>query len=120
MEKFFLSLFFFVEKLNIIDEQDVNRAVFLAESFRISFDDGINKFVGKFFTRYVENAHIGIIADDLVADGVHEVGFAKADAAVHKERIIDGTGRFRYGERRCVCEAVGITNNEFIEGIVRV
>ena len=50
MEEFLLRMFLFREELNIIDEQYIDIAIFLAEGLRITITDGIDELIGEFFT----------------------------------------------------------------------
>ena len=120
MKEFFLRVLLFGEELDIVDEQDVDVAVFLAERFGIAVSDGIDEFIRKFFARNVKDAHLGEFFQDLVPDGVHEMRLSKAYAAIHEEGVVDSSGRFGDGERGCMSEAVGIARDECIEGVVRV
>ena len=49
MKKFLLGRFFTGNKLNIIDQQDINTAVFFSESLGSVGTDGINKIICEFF-----------------------------------------------------------------------
>jgi hypothetical protein len=55
-----------------------------------------------------------------VADGLHEVGLAHADAAIEEERVV-GLGRaFRNGLASGVGKLVAAANDESVEGVTRV
>ena len=54
MEEFYLRLLLALQKLDIVDNQAVNIAVFLAEGLSCFVLDGIDDFVGEFFTGGVE------------------------------------------------------------------
>ncbi len=61
MEKFFLCGFFSYNKLNIIDEKNVNIPVFFTEFAHcriISVSDGFDQLVGKFLTGYIEKTRL--------------------------------------------------------------
>lgn len=55
VEKFFLGVFLFRKKLNVIYEEHVDIAIFLAKIFRVAVADGINKFISEFFAGNIEN-----------------------------------------------------------------
>ena len=84
VEKFFLRLGFAGEKLNIVDQQDVERMVILFEFF---------KLVGLVSAHHIGNVPLGVhIADfclrvvnlDLIAHRLDQVGFAQTYPAVNK------------------------------------
>ena len=89
MEEFFLRMLFLREELDVVDEQDVDVAVFLPEGFGIAVSNGVDEFVREFFARNVEDAHLGEFLQNLVPDGVHEMRLAESHAAVHEEGIVD-------------------------------
>ena len=71
VEEFYLRLFLALQKLDIVDNQAVDIAVFLAEGLGSFVLDGIDDFIGEFFTGGVEHLHAGIVLLDAVADSVH-------------------------------------------------
>src|SRR5438105_3745985 len=54
-----------------------------------------------------------------MADRMHQVGFAQADAAVDEQRVIGARRRLRDGATRRMCELVGGTDDERVERITR-
>ena len=50
MKEFFLCVFFIFKELDIIDEEYIDIAVPLTETFRIFITDGLDEFSGKIFT----------------------------------------------------------------------
>ena len=71
MEEFYLRLLLALQKLDIVDNQAVNIAVFLAEGLSCFVLDGIDDFVGEFLTGGVEYLHAGVVLLNAVADSVH-------------------------------------------------
>lgn len=71
MEEFYLRLLLALQKLDIVDNQAVDIAVFLAEGLSSFVLDGIDDFVGEFFTGGVEHLHAGVVLLNAVADSVH-------------------------------------------------
>ena len=62
---------------------------------------------------------VGVLAVDLVADRLQEVGLAEADAAVDEERVPARRRRLRDHARRGVRELVGRADDELVEGVAR-
>ena len=56
MEEFFLGALFARNKLHIIEEQHIGRAVTFAEHGRRPVADGVNQIVGERFRRDVNDA----------------------------------------------------------------
>ena len=71
MEEFYLRLLLALQKLDIVDNQAVDIAVFLAEGLSSFVLDGIDDFVGELFTGGVEYLHAGVVLLNAVADSVH-------------------------------------------------
>ena len=51
--------------------------------FRVFILYGLDEIVDEVFARNAAQAHVGEVFQNLVADGVHEVGLAQAAAAVY-------------------------------------
>ena len=100
MEKFLLRRFLSYNKLNIINEKDINVTVFLAEFTHggvISITDGLDQLIGKFFTCNIENLTVIIIFNNKVGDGMHKnVVLSKSCTTIDKQRIVRISRRFRY------------------------
>ncbi len=53
-------------------------------------------------------------------DGVQQVSFAKANAAIEEERIIDTTWIFGYSQRGGMGQLIRFTHNKRAKGITRI
>ena len=87
MEKFFLGGLFARDKLNIVDQQNIDLAILGAKLFGFLVANSVDDFIGKLFRGDIEHIQASRLAR--VANGVQQVGFAQADAAIEKERIVD-------------------------------
>jgi hypothetical protein len=109
VEELFLGALLAGEELDVVDEQDVDGAVLVAEAGHLVVADGVDHLVGELFAGDVADGGVGLAALDEVADGLHEVGLAHADAAVEEERVVGlggalGDGlRARHGRTGCRC-----------------
>ena len=110
----------FEKILDIIDHQDIDGAVLLTEEFGFALLDGADDLVCELFTRDIEYAHFRMILQHAVADGVHQMGLAEPDAAVHKEGIVHLAWRFGYGHSRGMGKTVGTARDERFKCIFRV
>ena len=68
----------------------------------------------------VAHAQAAAVRADVVADRVQEVGLAEAGRAVEEERVVGLAGQLGDRERGGVGEAVGVADDELVEGELRV
>ena len=76
MEELFLRSFFVGKKLNIIDHQQVDAAVFIAELLLRPILDGIDEIIGERFAADIFYPCGWAQLQHLMADGVHQMGLA--------------------------------------------
>ena len=119
VEELELRRFLAADELDIVDQQHVEAAVLFAQGGPVLFLDGRDDVVREVLARGVEDAVFGMLAVDIVADRVHEVRFAEADAAVYEQRVIRRGRIFRDGKGGGIREAVRFAANEGVEGILR-
>ena len=65
--------------------------------------------------RDVEDVGVRVDGEDLLADGLEEVSFAEADAAVDEEWVVGCAGLVGDGDRSCVSELVVRASDEVFE-----
>ena len=116
VEELFLGPVFTGDELDVVDEQDIDRAVFIVELLRRLFLDAGDEFVGKVFTAGVEDLRVGIVSGDAVADRVKQMRFAEARVTVDEQRVVGLPRRVGDGERCRVREGVGGADDEGVEG----
>ncbi len=97
VEELFLGALFAGEELDVVDQEDVDVAELVAEAGHLVVADGVDHLVGEFFTGDVGDGGVRLAAFYVVADGVHEVGLAHADAAVEEEGVVGAGGSFGDG-----------------------
>ena len=98
VEKFLLNAFLARQELDVVNQQHVGLAVFLAEPGELVVLNAVNVFVREFFGRNIGDARAFFIAGDMLADGVQQMRFAEPDAAVKKKRIVGFAGRLGDGQ----------------------
>ena len=113
------------EELDIVDQQHVDFTVATVEfldlaGILVGVAQCFDEFVGEFLAGHVTDLQRGILDQRVVADGVQQVGFAQAGAAVDTQRVEIMTGTFRDGQCDGACETVGIARDEGVEGGVLV
>ena len=68
VEEFFLGAVLAADKLNIIDQQNIHRAVFLTEQGGGAVADSLDQIIGEVLGRHVQNAEAALLAG--VGDGL--------------------------------------------------
>ena len=108
------------DELDVVDEEQVDPAVAGAELVDLALLDRGDELVGELLARRVDDALARELGDDLVADGVHQVGLAEAHAAVQEERVVGVAGPLGDGQAGRVGEPVGRADDEVRERVARV
>ncbi len=115
MEKFFLGRFFAGDKLDIVNQQDVDAAIFLSKGLGGVRADRIDQVVGKLFGRNIQ--HLQAAPGAVVADGVQQVGLSQPDPAVQEERIISLGWFFGHRLRGGMRQPVAGPNHKIIKAV---
>ncbi len=100
------------EELHVVDEQNVDRAVFVPELSHARGRDRADDLVRELFRREVDDPLAREAVVNLVADGVHEVGFAESHASVEKQRVVAVARCFRDCLGGRVCELRVVPDHE--------
>ncbi len=118
VEELFLGGLFAGDELDVIDEQDVDAAIFVAEGLRGVAADGVDQVVGKLLGGDIQHLQTALRA--LVTNGMQQVGLAQPDAAVQEEWVVR-LGRFLgYRLGGGMRQAVAGANHKVFKGIARV
>jgi hypothetical protein len=112
VEELLLNALLAGEKLNVINQQHIRLPVFFAEDDELVVLNGVNILIGEFFRREVRDARALFVPDHVLADRVQQVGFAQADSAVEKERIVGFAGRLGHGLGGGAGEIVVVADDE--------
>ena len=120
VEKLFLGALFLGEELNVVDEQDIHGAEFVAEADHLVVAQRVDHFIGELLAGCVADGGLRRAALDFVTDGLHEMGFAHADAAVEEERIVGFRRTLGDGLAGGMGELVAAADDEGVEGIAGV
>ena len=116
-EKFFLRAVLSVEELDIVEQQDIERAVVALEGVEGFGLVGAHD-VGVVILRVnVADDPLGVLLQNMVTDGVDEVGLAESGTAIDEHRVIGTATRVGRHLQRCgTCQIVGFADNEVVEG----
>ena len=120
MEEFLLHLLFLFDKLNIVDQKQIYRAVFIAKLIVLFVGDYLNKFVDELFGLNVQDLFFRKFPDDVVADRLHEMCLTQAGTPVEKEWIIIFTLHRGHSHAGCMGKVVGAAYDKVAEGIVGI
>src|SRR5699024_7806073 len=100
--------------------QYIDFAIFAFEFAGLTFLDRVNDVVGEFLAVDVSHASRGVQVEDVVTDGVQEMGLAESGLPVNDQRVISLAGSFGHGHGSGMREAVGRTDDEVFEDIALV
>ena len=116
MEELLLGGLLAGDKLDIVHQEEVGIAVFVAEFRVFALLERLNQLVGELIALDVDYVVVRVAVVDLPGDGVEEVGFAKAAGAVDEKGVIGLGGTVGHGDGRGVGEAVGRPHHEPVKG----
>ena len=108
------------DELDVIDEQQVDLAVARPEVVDAALLDAGDEVVGELLAGGVDDPLARVALHHGVADRVHQVGLAEADAAVQEERVVGLAGTLGDRQAGGMREAVGRADDEGAEGVAGV
>ena len=120
IEKLLLGGLTLADKLHVVDHQNVHVAESSAKLQALVLLNGVDKLVGEGFAGNVHDGGVFIVLLHIVADGMHQMGFAKAHAAVDKQRVIGCAGVLRHGLSGSMRKVVRGTDHKAVKGIFRI
>src|SRR3954447_26000119 len=88
LEELFLCPLFVGQEVYVVDHQDIDRAVALAEQRHAVETDRVDQLVDKLLSRQISHTQLRLILLELMTDSVEEMSFAKADAGMENERVV--------------------------------
>src|SRR3546814_13322890 len=91
MEELFLRGFLAADELDIVDHQHVDRTELVLERHRVPEAQGTDELVHELLGGPVQPAALRMVLPPVPGDGVHQMGFAQADAAV-REQLVERNG----------------------------
>ena len=120
VEELLLNALLAGEELDVVNQQHVGLAVFLAEPDELVVLNAVDVFVGEFLRGNVGDARALLVADDVLADGVQQMRLAQADAAVEEQRVVGLAGRLGDGQGGGVGKVVVVADDEGVEGVLGI
>src|SRR5256885_164548 len=120
MKKFLLRPLFTAEKLNVVNQKNVGQAITFPEFYQITMLYRVDELVDEQLTRDVKHLHVFPFGPDELADGLHQMGLAQADASVNEQRIVRSRRRLRDGETGCVRDFIVRADDERFKRVPRI
>ena len=120
MEELFLCPLLARDELDVVDQEQIDRAIARPELRGPIVADRVDELVGEALGREIRHRHAGEETHALVPDRVQQVRLAEADSAVDEQRIVGA--RRELGDR-LTCglrELVGRAHDECVECVPRI
>ena len=118
VEELFEDLFLALEELDVVEEEDVDRAIPVLELVHPLPADAVDELVEELLRRDVAHDGVRVEFDAVMADGVEEMCLAEAGVRVDEQRVVVVTGLLGDGESGGVGEAVGLADDEVVERVL--
>src|SRR5689334_10001163 len=81
VKEFLLRTLLAAEKMDVVDQKEVGLAIAFAKFDQVVVLDRIDELVDENLAREIHHPGVLAAGDDVLADGLHQVGLAEADAA---------------------------------------
>ena len=120
VKKLFLRSLFSREELNIVNEEHVEGAVTSLEfPHRVALQRH-NHIAHKAFRMNIGHATVGILAEKMLANRVHEMRFAQTDTAIDKQGVVSLARVVGNGVSGRTCNPVAPTFNEVGKDVIAI
>ena len=116
VEEFFLRAVLARDELHVIDHQHVDRAEQFLEVHHLAVAQGLYEPVHELFGRQVQHVQMRMLCAQLPGDGVHEVRFAKTNAAIEEKRVEGDRAAFGHAARCGMGQFVRLADDKAVEG----
>jgi len=115
VEELFLGGLLALQELHVVDEKEVGLAESTTELVRGAVLNRGDELVGELLGADEGDAGVGLPLEELVRDGLHEVGLADPGIAIDEQRVVDARRRLGNRVRRSGGELVGLSDHEIAE-----
>ena len=116
MEKFLLRGFLSGDKLDIIHQEKVCIAVFVAKFEVFAALQRFDHLVGKLIAFDIDNIKFGMLVMDMPCNSIEQMCLAKAGGAVNKQGVVAVCRIIGDGNGSAVGKLVGRADDEIVEG----
>ena len=120
MEEFLLRAILAGKELDVVDQQRIERAIVPLELVDHVVLQRLDHVGDEALGMEIDDAGVAVVREDLIADGMHQVGLAESDAAIDEHRVVGLARLLGDLQRRGPRQLVGLALNEVVEGEVAV
>ncbi|CAI8356132.1 MAG: Uncharacterised protein [Cyanobium sp. ARS6] len=120
VEELFLGVFLTFDELNVVHKDEIGGPVAVTEGLHAVLADGTDQIVGEGLGGDVEHLGVWIDLKAVMADGLHEMGFAEAHPSADEQRIEFSARGLSHSECSGMGHAAVGPHNEAIEHVTHV
>src|SRR5437764_53629 len=120
VKEFLLRSLLASEKLDVVNQEKISLAIALPEFDEITVLDRVDEFVDEQLTRDVEHLHVFSFRPHILPDGLHQMGFAQANAAVNEQWVVRARRRLRDGKTGGMRDFIVWADDERLECVSRI
>jgi len=120
VEELLLDPFLPGQELDVVHQKGIHLAIPTAELGQVVVLEGVDELVGEAFAAGVDDLVAAFLLEDLVADGVEEVGLAEPDTTEEEEGIEGPARVLGHRERGAVGHLAVVAHHEARKGAVLV
>jgi hypothetical protein len=120
VEELFLGALLAGQELDIVDQEEVDRAIALAELGGLVVADCRDQVVGELLARQVLDPEVRVAGGQTMTDGLEEMGLTETHAAIDEQRVVGLDRRFGDGEAGGLRELIRGAHDEGLEAIARI
>ena len=102
MEKLLLGVFLPLNELDVVNQDQISRAIAITEGLHAVLTNRLNQIIGERFGGHVRHPSPRIDLEAVMANGLHQVGFSKTNATTNEQRIEFPPRGF------CHCQSSGV------------
>ena len=120
VEKLLLGALLVDQELDVVHQQDIHGAVLVAEAGHLAVAQRVDHVIGETFTGHVTDRLLRLPLLDLVANRLHEVGFAHPHPTIEKQGVIGLGGTLGHRPGRSMGKLVARTAHEIVERVLGI
>src|SRR5262249_50765724 len=120
VEEFLLGALLGSEHLNVVHQQGVHGAKALVESRHAVVAQRTDHLIDELLARDVDHLHLAVVALELPADRLHQMGLPHTYAAVQVQRVVHPRRIGGHRARRGMGELIATADHEAVEGVLRI
>ena len=122
MEELLLGVFLPLNELDVVNQDQISRAITITEGLHAVLTNRLNQIIGERFGRDIRHPSPGVDLEAVMANGLHQVGFAEANATTNEQWIEFPSRGLCHSQRSRMSHAAVLTHHktaEYVAGIKR-